>query len=68
LVLVTPTNPEDPNMSKQAKAQVVATIFSFALLAGLATSVPVSGAADQPQSFVGTTPDASTIEALPPTF
>jgi len=57
-------------MEKRAKNQVMVTIVSMVVLVGLAAAAPTFNAkpAGEIQSFVGTAPNATTIEELPAQF
>jgi len=53
----------------QSRKQAIVTILSLTLLVGIAAAAPrMSTTSEQPQSFIGTTPDATTVEELPAQF
>ena len=54
--------------TNQARIQIAVAILSFASLVVLAASAPRMTAANETQSFIGTTPNASVVEAQPATF
>ena len=43
-------------------------VLSFASLVVFGSNAPIGSVAGETQSFVGTTPDASVVEAQPATF
>jgi hypothetical protein len=49
------------------RTQIAVAILSFASLVVFAASSPADSA-DEVQSFIGTTPDATLVEAQPATF
>ena len=56
---------------KQNRKQAIVTILSLTLLVGIAAAAPTLEPAtnqQQTQSFIGTTPDATTVEELPAQF
>ena len=56
-------------MEKRAKNQVMVTIVSMMVLVGLAAAAPsLNLKASETQSFIGTAPNATTIEELPAQF
>ena len=56
-------------MRAQTKKQAVIAVICLTVLAGIAMANPRMGApAQETQSFIGTVPNATTIEALPPQF
>jgi uncharacterized protein YdeI (BOF family) len=53
----------------QSRKQAIVTILSLMLLVGIAAAAPgTTATTEQPQSFIGTTPDATTVEELPAQF
>ena len=54
--------------ANNTRIQIAAAILSFASLIGVAATAPTGAVANETQSFIGTTPDASTVEAQPSTF
>lgn len=50
------------------RVQIAVAVLSFASLVVLAAAAPKGPTAGETQSFIGTTPDATVIEALPATF
>jgi|KBSSwiStaDraftv2_1062776.scaffolds.fasta_scaffold398664_2 hypothetical protein len=53
----------------QTRKQAIVTILSLTLLVGFAAAGPrMTAPSEQPQSFIGTTPDATTVEELPAQF
>lgn len=57
-------------MEKRAKSQVIVTMMSMVVLVGLAVAAPAfnAKAAGETQSFIGTAPNATTMEELPAQF
>ena len=57
-------------MRAQTKKQMIVAILGLTVLAGLAMAAPRTGApaSQEVQTFVGTAPNATTIEELPPQF
>ena len=54
--------------TNQSRIQVAVAILSFASLVVLAASAPRGSVVNETQSFIGTTPNASVVEAQPATF
>ncbi len=54
--------------ANQSRIQIAVAILSFASLIVFAASAPRGSVANETQSFIGTTPNASVIEAQPATF
>ena len=55
-------------MRAQTKKQAMVAVICLTVLAGIAMANPRTPASQETQSFIGTTPNATTIEALPPQF
>ena len=53
-------------VATHTRVQIAVAVISFASLVVYAASTPT--AANEPQSFIGTTPNAATVEAQPATF
>ncbi len=54
--------------TNETHIQVAVAILSFASLVGLAASAPSRPVANETQSFIGTTPNATVVEVQPATF
>ena len=54
--------------TNETRIQVAVAILSFASLVGLAASAPSRPVANETQSFIGTTPNATVVEVQPATF
>ena len=52
----------------QTRIQIAAVVLSFASLVVLAAAAPRGSVANETQSFIGTMPNASVVEAQPATF
>lgn len=56
------------NYANHTRIKAVVAILSFASLVVFAANAPSGSGAGKTQSFIGTTPDASVVEAQPATF
>ena len=54
--------------TNQTRVKVAVAILSFASLVVFAASAPSGSANGETQSFIGTTPNTSVVEAQPATF
>lgn len=56
-------------MRAQTKKQLAVAVIGVMVLAGIAMASPmIPPASPETQSFIGTAPNATTIEELPPQF